>query len=261
MVIGSGRESFGIHKIPDEKKYTQSAMVQTHNAALRTEKAFRVTISEEGAKSYRDSLHNFAEYKAAAYDERSELIDIMSKSVVDIAGEIESDLHLRYTGLNTEAGGEKCGAGDFAGNLLKAYTDIYQEIKKGYADGTREIWTADNSAENGYRKVTEEEELAALDKAMDFHTMTLDAYLNSGKEEGWKAREAVERTWAEIENRKYEQRSYQKEEETDHMYEKLKKAVDSIKDRYEVHKGDLTYLVDQVMKENWQVNFKGGLTV
>lgn len=76
-----------------------------------------------------------------------------------------------------------------------------------------------------------------------------------------KAREAVERTWAEIENRKYEQRSYQKEEETDHMYEKLKKAVDSIKDRYGAHTGDLTYLVDQIMQENWQVNFKGGLTV
>lgn len=261
MAIEIGKESFGIYKKPDEKRYTNSPTVGTYNEALRTEEAFRVTISEEGAKSYRDSLHHSEEYKASRYDERRELKDILSKSVIDIAGEIESDLHLRYTGLNTKAGGEKCRAGDFAGNLLKAYTDIYQEIKKGYADGTREIWTADNSAKNGYRKVTEEEELAALDRAMDFHEMTLDAYLNSGKEEGWKAREAVERTWAEIENRIYEKRPYQKEEETEDILEKLKKAVDSIKNQYEAHADNLPHLVNQIIQENWQVDLKGGLLV
>lgn len=66
-------------------------------------------------------------------------------------------MHKKHSGTDRQRRFEFRG---FSGNLLKVYSDIYEEIKQGYADGTREVWTADNSAENGYRKVSEEEELA-----------------------------------------------------------------------------------------------------
>lgn len=46
---------------------------------------------------------------------------------------------------------------DKADDLLKAYAESYDEIRKGYADGTREAYIADSTSETGYRKLTMEE--------------------------------------------------------------------------------------------------------
>lgn len=54
---------------------------------------------------------------------------------------------------------------DQANNLLKAYAESYDEIERGYVDGTREVWVEDKNAEGGIRKLTKEEDLAELDKA------------------------------------------------------------------------------------------------
>lgn len=43
----------------------------------------------------------------------------------------------------------------------KAYADLYDEIERGYSDGTRKTYVADNGVK---RLATKEEELAALDK-------------------------------------------------------------------------------------------------
>lgn len=54
---------------------------------------------------------------------------------------------------------------DAANNMLKVYASLYDEIIKGYEDGTRETYVEDKSSESGYRKLTKDEELAELDKA------------------------------------------------------------------------------------------------
>lgn len=51
---------------------------------------------------------------------------------------------------------------DKANNYVKAYAELYDEIVKGYENGTREIYVAD---ENGPRKLTKDEELSNLDAA------------------------------------------------------------------------------------------------
>lgn len=256
MVIGMGSASLGTVRRPVETIFDRS-MSERSGGVSCGRKADGVSISAEGLKTYRDSLQQMETDRPAGYDDKSELKEIMSKSVVDITGKIESDLHTRFTGLNTASGKDKCRASDYAGNLLTAYTQMYQEIKQGYEEGTREIWTADPAAENGYRKVTQEEELDALKEAMDFHAMVVDGYLNHGKEEGWKAREAVERTRAEIEKREYESGIYQKEEETEHMYQKLMQAVDSITSQFAAFGDDLPYLVNKVMQENMLIHLRG----
>ena len=54
---------------------------------------------------------------------------------------------------------------DTANNMLKVYASLYDEIVKGYENGTRETYVEDENAEGGYRKLTMEEELDELDKA------------------------------------------------------------------------------------------------
>lgn len=213
--------------------------------------SYIVTISDQGAKSYRENLHSLEHYEPQELEDRTEWKDLLSKSVVDITGQIQSDLHSRFTGLNTKTGRDECKAGDFAENLLSVYADMYDEIIRGYADGTREIWVIDETSENGFRKVTEKEELAALDEAMDFQAMVVDGYLNYGREAGRKAREAIERTQADFANQEYREKSYEeKEKGIENMYRELLKSSRAIKQQYSIYADNLPFLVQKAMKEN-----------
>ena len=49
-------------------------------------------------------------------------------------------------------------------NNFQAYVKTYDQIVKGYAEGTREIYVADENSETGFRKMTMEEELNGLEK-------------------------------------------------------------------------------------------------
>ena len=57
-----------------------------------------------------------------------------------------------------------------ADGYVKAYAELYDEIVRGYEDGTREIYVA---GENGPRKLTKEDELDALDAA---YRKTVDSF-------------------------------------------------------------------------------------
>ena len=54
---------------------------------------------------------------------------------------------------------------DTANNMLNVYTSMYDEIVKGYEEGTRETYIEDKNADGGYRKLTMEEEIDELNKA------------------------------------------------------------------------------------------------
>lgn len=54
-----------------------------------------------------------------------------------------------------------------AANLNKAYNDLRNEIVQGYENGTRQVNVIDESSETGYRTLTMEEELNALDAAYE----------------------------------------------------------------------------------------------
>ena len=63
---------------------------------------------------------------------------------------------------NVDTGKSALNITDKANNYVKAYAELYDEIVKGYENGTREIYVAD---ENGPRKLTKDEELSNLDAA------------------------------------------------------------------------------------------------
>ena len=50
-------------------------------------------------------------------------------------------------------------------NMLNTYSDIFSEIISGYANGSRKTYIEDNNSKNGYRQLTMNEEIEALDKA------------------------------------------------------------------------------------------------
>lgn len=119
--------------------------------------AVKMTISQEGIQSYKDSIMKSS--KDALGNSGVMLTDyrsmISSKMPSTYGAQKENGEYER----NYQSISEK------ADSLLKAYAESYDEIQKGYADGTREAYIADDSSETGYRKLTKEEELAELDKA------------------------------------------------------------------------------------------------
>lgn len=128
--------------------------------------AVKVTISEEGYKSYRDRIENgqsFEEVQA----QRKRLLE----------GKLSPDMNYKFTlsakvnSLN-EADKEASEAKYLSNeekldNIMEAYTSLYDEIVQGYENGTRVINVADENSENGYRTLTMQEELDDLDRAYE----------------------------------------------------------------------------------------------
>lgn len=137
------------------------------------EQAYSVTISREGLEKLKQNTTS----STMGVEKADQYRSILSKAQIDVVGSIEAEFHHRYTRLNTETKSDDMKAEGFAKNALSVYADMYDEIKRGYADGTREIYIADGNAEFGYRRATEEEEIAALDAAFDFHAAYTEAYM------------------------------------------------------------------------------------
>lgn len=216
----------------------------------------KVTISKEGMQHYRDSLEKMEGSHTINIDELQKYKEKLSKSVPDIMGQMQADFHKRFVGLNSESGEKDCTATDFSRNCLTVYAQMYDEIKRGYADGTREIYIADMESDTGFRRVTEEEELAALDEAMEFHGMVIDGYENYGRKAGIDAREAVERSQAELNNRCYQSQTEKNDgQELKNLQKRLMDSAGAIKNQYTAYAENLNLLVNKVLKENISVMF------
>ena len=152
-----GTESRFVTSVEQQKINRSFEELKTNTP--KQDDAVKVTISKEGIQQFRDS--KLQETKATLSGSDKMLWDSTSYSgmigsklpatqVMDEKGEY----HHQYSSLSSQAD-----------NLLKAYAESYDEIVRGYEDGTREVWVEDKSAEGGVRKLTKEEDLAALDKA------------------------------------------------------------------------------------------------
>ncbi len=79
-------------------------------------------------------------------------------------------------------------------NIAEAYITLYDEIAKGYEEGTRFIVVADNNKQSGYHVLTMEEELAALDEAYGKAVNNTVAIIN----QGFEVHEAFEKYYAKL---------------------------------------------------------------
>ena len=134
--------------------------------------ALKLTISKEGMEKFRDSIKETAKK------------DLGNTGVMltDYRSMISSKLSSSYG--DKKPIGEYEGAyqsiSDKADELLRAYAESYDEIKKGYEDGSREAYIADSNSETGYRKLTMEEELSELDKAYKSHVTEFERNNDTG---------------------------------------------------------------------------------
>lgn len=138
-------------------------------------------------------------------------LDVWEKIDARKSNEIKPQKGIIFTDFNSMFGsrmpsiyGEKDDNGEYirnyysvsdtASNLLKTYASLYDEIVKGYEDGTRETYIEDSTAEAGYRKLTMDEELSELNKA---YKKQVDWYV-SRREQGIKFLEDRAKKLAEI---------------------------------------------------------------
>lgn len=193
----------------------------------------KISFSDEGKEAYKKSLQETGQqdgnYDLEALDKIRKYSD---KIVMDPAHGMEAEFHRRLLKLNSDEGGGKLSIEELAENNLKVYAEMYDEIKKGYEQGTREYWilAGDGSGENDYRQVTKEEELAALNEAFDFYSHVLDGYANYGIKAGEYAQRAILNTQHQLENQP-EPAAEQKDEKRD-IYLKMKMAKKTFDEQY-----------------------------
>ena len=191
--------------------------------------ACSVSISREGLYK----LKNSSSHHSVNIEKMQQYKEVLSKAQIDVVGTIESDFHHRYTRLNNEKVSDEleyaAKAEGFAKNLISIYANMYDEIKNGYAEGTREIYIPDADAEFGYRRATEEEEIAALDAAFDFHVLYTDAYLKFVREDKDIMQLGIQRTHEKWQAAREHRDTRTIDEEYLRRLEKLREKIENTK--------------------------------
>ena len=129
------------------------------NTGALPKKFDRLTVSGEGTEGFRKSVSgsgNALSYNAAA----------QRKSILSAGIDYSCNLSREADKLG-ETGEEAPAWETKLDNLEKAYRNLRDEIVQGYENGTRQVNVIDESSETGYRTLTMEEELSALDAAYE----------------------------------------------------------------------------------------------
>ena len=193
----------------------------------------KLSISNEGLEYYRNRIQQSGQEKYDDVVQRKELL--ASKKISDIDYSYEIQKKAAQQNQNVDTGKSASNIIDKANNYVKAYAELYDEIVKGYENGTREIYVAD---ENGPRKLTKDEELSNLDAAYkktvdDFVTMeTTNQHARGiiGEEMNKILKITTRSTLASayIE----EQKTRGKDEIPENLTEKMYGAITSFKEKY-----------------------------
>ena len=145
---------------PRERKLVSDALPMTDNQPVK------VTISEEGLKSYREKITD-----GQSFEEVQEQRKLLLETKLSPDMNYKFTLSAKVNSLNEtdkEASGAKYLSNEEKlDNIMEAYTSLYEEIVQGYEDGTRVINVADENSEKGYRTLTMQEELEDLDNAYE----------------------------------------------------------------------------------------------
>ena len=159
----------------------------------------KVYISQEGLEQIKN-LHkeeNAQNYipmpqeEQEVYDYIQSHLNVNTLMTCDSTEIISKDLWKMYKDLQSKEE-DFLDINNHVGNLMEAYTYMYNKIVNGYSDGTREVWIKDNSTgddfngiefiSNGrmerYRKLTMEEELATLDQAFEKYAQDIEDSVN-----------------------------------------------------------------------------------
>ena len=143
--------------ISQNKNKNQKNMMQPKMNRI-TESPVKVSISNEGLERSSSLQQN----KEETYESMMQRREMLKKTRVMSYG---YDLSMKAVELNdaaSENGAKTLSVTDRANGYISAYASMYDEIVRGYENGTREIYVED---EFGIHRLTKEEELKALDEA------------------------------------------------------------------------------------------------
>ena len=143
--------------ISQNQNKNQKNMIQPKMNRI-TESPVKVSISNEGLERSSSLQQN----KEETYESMMQRREMLKKTRVMSYG---YDLSMKAVELNdaaSENGAKTLSVTDKANGYISAYASMYDEIVKGYENGTREIYVED---EFGIHRLTKEEELKALDEA------------------------------------------------------------------------------------------------
>ncbi len=220
----------------------------------------QVTFSEEGIESLRKKVVEIEGEQT--FTDFEKMKDIWSKSVIDLEGTYSMEMISAVRKAKSE---EKNQTEDesikdkyykTAYNYLEYYANKYDEIVKGYEDGTREFWVADQNSELGYRKVTKEDEIAALDKVYE-RNAEIQATFAIMEPIG---RKAIHDSMVELGNIRKDKKNnteYVEEEPIEKLYERMMESRNIFKNRYSTtatqgeENQNLTKLIDDIFKSQF----------
>ena len=147
------------------KKENRLFSKENTNVNELSKKFDRLTISDEGKENHRKSISK---------DGRSLTYDNVARQKRILSGGINYSYNLskeadKLNKADEEAltEGSTLSRQTRLDNLGKAYKNLRDEIVQGYENGTRQVNVIDESSETGYRTLTVEEELSALDAAYE----------------------------------------------------------------------------------------------
>lgn len=136
----------------------------------KEENAVKLSISQEGMKSYRKKLHESGmngSGKVIVKADKDSIIRQAKQATNALLAKSYGNAFAKETQTLKEQrkSGGTYSLSNKAEDSVRAYGNHYDEIVQGYQNGTRERYVEDETAETGYRKMTMEEELNELDKA------------------------------------------------------------------------------------------------
>ena len=134
-----------------------------------TESPVKISISNEGLERSSSLQQN----KEETYESMMQRREMLKKTRVMSYGYDLSMKAVEFNDAASENGAKTLSVTDRANGYISAYASMYDEIVRGYENGTREIYVED---EFGMHRLTKEEELKALEEAYkrevdDFVTM------------------------------------------------------------------------------------------
>lgn len=202
------------------------------------DQAVKVSISEEGYHNYRNSIS-----ASQSFDDAATQKEMVKGS--NLSADLNYSFYFKVSESLSDEDREAAGYSALSmngrvTNIAETYTSLYDEIVRGYENGTRKINVADSGSETGYRTLTMEEELNALDEAYEKAAKTVEALAQQQP----KVKKAFEEYRSKLEKigtgRTHLANAYEKqyqdstENVTENIYEKMIAARDNWKKLYSV---------------------------
>ena len=234
----TGISIFGTNKA-DTKKTAQK------NVSSDSGSQTIVTISKESRDSYRKQVQEIGTQKMT-YEDIIKTRNSIKEASKSIQVDYDYQLAKEASAFKEQRSGTY-SVSNRAEAYVKAYGNLYDQIVKGYQDGTIERYVEDKNSETGYRKLTMEEELSKLDEAYQKASELADIFAENAKKAAPAFRDMAEKMSkinSSIAN------SYKKQSQTDNIPDnigqKMITAVQKWKDAYNIS-GSKTSSMESIM--------------